>query len=626
MSARDIAAERRQIDEAVAGMTVCSMFEGRVRQDPDAVALRWKARGAWQELTWGEYGERVREATLGLHAIGFEKGEFALIMARNRPEHMIADLAVTHCGGTAVTLYNTLAPEQIEYIASHCGGAVAVLEDGAFLERFLQIRDRLPGLRRVVLLEPVAGAPADWCITWDELTAIGRSELAAKPDLFEGLWRSVQPQDLCALIYTSGTTGPPKGVMYTHRNVTWTCESSRLTSGYAAGYRWISYLPLAHVAERFATHWGGIYFGSEVSLCPDPAQLLEHLLDVRPTVFVGVPRVWEKFAAAIRAGLNQEPEGPRREMVRGALAAQAEVARHRERDEEPPPELAARAAAAAPVLRAIRAKVGLDRCEVPITSTAPIPVDVKEFFASLDMPLIEVWGMSELTGPATSVRRGQVRMRTVGATLDGVEGRIADDGELLMRGGNVMAGYYRDPEMTAAAIDDEGWMHSGDVGSVDERGEFQILDRKKELIITSSGKNISPANIEALLKHHPLIGQACVIGDGRHYLTALLVLDQEVVPAWARAHGIENPSAETLATDPILLEEVGRAVGEVNRHLSRIESIKKFRVLPVEWTVDSEELTPTLKMKRRVVNEKYRAEIDAMYAEAPASEGEATPA
>jgi long-chain acyl-CoA synthetase len=623
---RDVLAERQEIDRAVEGETVCTFFERRVSQEPDAVALRWKRDGAWQELTWRQYRDRVREATLGLHAFGFKKGEMGLIMARNRPEHLVADLAVVHAGGTGITVYNTLAPEQVEYLANHSEATVAILEDAGFLGKFLAIRDRLPHLRKVVVMEPVADAPEDWALTWDDLVAMGRSEQAAQPDLFERLWRAVQPEDLVALIYTSGTTGPPKGVTYSHRNVVWTLESARRTSEYRSGERWISYLPLAHVAERFATHWGGIAYGSEVTLCPDATQLVEYLLAVRPDVFVGVPRVWEKFATAIRAGVAAEPDEQKRGLVQQAMATELELVRHRERGEEPPAELAARGEAMKPVLAAVRGKLGLDRCRYAITSTAPLPVNIEEFFASLGMPLYQVWGQSEVTGPATAIRPGQLRLGTVGEVLDGVEMKLDEDGEILLRAPSVMVGYYKEPEKTTETVDAEGWIHTGDVGTIDEDGFLRIVDRKKELIITSSGKNISPANIEALLKHHPLIGQACVVGERRNYLTALLVLDHEVAPAWARGRGVDAGSTAELATNSIVLEEAQKAVDAANAHLSRIEQVKKFRVLPVEWTVESEELTPTLKMKRRVVNEKYAPVVEEMYTEpdaetTPASQG-----
>jgi long-chain acyl-CoA synthetase len=613
---RDIAAERAAIDRAVAGKTVPSVFKEVAERYPDADALKWRAAEGWQALTWAQYREQVREATMGLRRLGFQSGEFGLIMARNRGEHLIADLAITHAAGSSVSIYNTLAPEQVAYIAGHCAAAVAFVEDQAFLEKFLAVRDQLPHLRQVVLLEGDAGDD-DWVITWQALLEIGRWGADADPGAFDASWQRVRPEDIVSLIYTSGTTGAPKGVTYTHNKVLWTLESGRQLAEYTPGERWISYLPLAHIAERFATHWGGIYNVGVNHLVPDPMQLLPALLDVRPHIFVGVPRVWEKFQTGIRLGIAAEPDEQRRQLVEAAMATGRQMVELEQRGETPPPELAARAEAMAPVLAAIRARIGLDQCRIAYTSTAPTPLDVLLYFAALGLPLVEVWGMSELTGPATANRPECIKLGTVGPTLPGVEAKLAEDGELLIRGGNVMPAYYKDPERTAETFDEEGWLHTGDVATVDADGYYRIVDRKKELIITSSGKNISPANVEALLKHHPLIGQAIAVGDGHQFVAALIVLDQEVVPIWAKARGIPVGAIAELAAHPEVVAEVRRGVEEASSHLSRIEQVKRFTILPTEWTAESEELTPTLKLKRRVINTKYRREIEGMYAAEP---------
>jgi len=614
---RDAVTERREIDMAVDGRTIPSVFLDTATAHPDRVAIRWKGPDGFRSLTWAAYRQAVRTATLGLRSIGFQKGEFGLIMARNRPEHVIADLAIVHAGGTAVSVYNTLAADQIRYIAEHSEATVAFVEDAAFLERWAEIRSQLPKLRRIVVMEPVASATAD--LTWAELMAAGEEEERRDGGAFDRLWKAVKAEDIVALIYTSGTTGPPKGVMYTHRNILWTLESTDRVLAAEVGHTTISYLPLSHVSERFGSHWRGIYSAIEVNYCPEISQLLPYLLEVRPTAFVGVPRVWEKFYAAINAGLAAEPDEARRNAINGAIAAGRTLAPFVLRGESLPPELAELAQRIAPVQLAIKAKLGLDNCRYAYTSTAPMPVDVMEFFAAIGLPLIEVWGMSELTGPATSNSPGAMKLGTVGPTLPGVEARLEEDGELLIRGGNVMAGYYKDAQKTAETVDGEGWLRTGDVAEVDEDGFYRIVDRKKELIITSSGKNISPANLEGLMKHHPLIGQAIAIGDGHSYLTALIVLDSEVAPGWARGHGITESSAAALATHPEIVAEVQRGLADVNRQVSRIEGIKRFTILPVEWTAESEELTPTLKLKRRVIHQRYAAEIAGMYDESSPS-------
>lgn len=612
---RDIVAERSEIDESVAGRTVCSVFAERVAADPDEDALKWPdSDGSWHALTWSGYRDRVRDLTLALRAAGFGKGQFALIMARNIPEHLVADLAIVHAGGTAITAYNTLAPEQIQYLAQHSEATIAFVEDQDFLDKFLAIRDQLPLLRRVVLMK--GESPSDWVVRWDDLLTEGAAAAARSPEAFDESWKSVSPLDLAALIYTSGTTGPPKGVMYTHRNVVWTLEAFH-RAGPLTHETLLSYLPLAHVAERYTSHWGGIFRGDLTYLCPDPTLLAPALAEAHPTLFVGVPRVWEKFQAAIMAGLAADPDAGRRAAVEGAIAAGRKLVALQQAGVEPPPELIAGVDRAQPVFAALRGKLGLDKCHFACTSTAPLPGDVMEFFAAIGLPLFEVWGMSELTGPATAIPLDGFRIGSVGVSLPGVEVKLAEDGEVLVRGGNVTPGYYRDPQRTKEAIDAEGWMHTGDIGTVDENGYFKIVDRKKELIITSGGKNISPALLEGLMKHHPLIGQAVAIGDGRRFVGALIVLDQEVAPQWARAHGITASSTAELSSHPAVVEEIGRGLAEANEHVSRSEAIKRFVILPAEWTAESEELTPTLKLRRRVIERKYTPEIEAMYGAPP---------
>jgi len=612
---RDIAAERAEIDNAVAGRTICGVFAERVASDSGQTALRWQEDGARRSLTWAEYRVRVRDLTLALRAYGFGKGQFGLIMARNVPKHLIADLAIIHAGGAAITAYNTLASEQILYLANHSEATIAFVEDAGFLVKFLAIRDNVPNMKRVVLMK--GEPPSDWVIRWDDLLRQGQAASELDPIAFDESWKAVSPNDLAALIYTSGTTGPSKGVMYTHTNVVWTLDSMHRVVPLSRE-RLLSYLPLAHVVERFISHWGGILRGDVTYLCPDPAQLAPALAEAHPTFFAGVPRVWEKFRAVIMAGVAADPDASRRGAVEGAIGAGRKLVALQQAGQQAPPELLAAVERAQPVFAALRGKLGLDQCHLAGTGTAPLPRDVMEFFAAIGLPLFEVWGMSELTGPATAIPMDGFRMGSVGVPLPGVEVKLADDGELLVRGGNVTPGYYRDPERTREAIDGEGWMHTGDIGTVDENGYFRIVDRKKELIITSGGKNISPALLEGLMKHHPLIGQAVAIGDGRRFVCALIVLDQEAAPQWARARGIASASPTELSSHSEVIAQISKGIAEANARVSRVESIKRFTILPAEWTAESEELTPTLKLRRRVIERKYAAAIEAMYGAPPA--------
>ena len=607
----DVIAERSDIDSAVSGKTICTIFADAERRWGERPALRWKRNGDWHTLDWHGYRGEVAAITMALRELGFGTGQFALIMARNVPEHMIADLGIVHAGGSAISVYNTLAPEQIQYVANHSEATVAFVEDEAFLAKFLEIRSSTPNLRHIVLIH---GEPPEGVMTWDALVASGREAYARDPSAFERSWRAVGPEDTVSLIYTSGTTGPPKGVTYSHYNILWTMESSRRLLRYDQDTL-VSYLPLAHVAERFTSQWNGIYVGHEVYLCPDPAQLLPYLLEARPTVFVGVPRVWEKLMSGIQAGLEAEPDETKRAMARGALAAAQQAYRLHARGEVVPDELAAVVERAQPLFVLLRSKVGLDRSRLSITSTAPTRPEVHEFWAALGMPLYEVWGMSELTGPATAVPIDDHKAPSIGVPLPGVEVRLGEDGEILVRGGNVMVGYYREPGKTAETIDADGWVHSGDIGTLGADGHFRIVDRKKELIITSSGKNISPANLESVAKSSPIIGQAVAIGDGRKFISVLVVLDPQVAPLWAKAQGIEAGSLAELADRPATIAEVRRALTIANTHLSRVESFKRFTILPTEWSPESEELTPTMKLKRRVIESKYRPQIEAMYAD-----------
>jgi len=610
----DLQALRGEMDRAIAGRTLCSAFAETVASRPDAPALRWKdAGGAWQTLTWRQYRERVRDMTLALRDLGLGRGDFALIQTRNRPEHVIVDLAILHAGATPVSLYNSLSPEQIEYIAGHCEARVAIVEDGAFLARFHQVHARLPRLQHLVVVEPEA-AVGENALAWSDLMARG-AQLASKDDgAFDASWKAVKPDDLVTLVYTSGTTGPPKGVMDTHRALHWMIESYRRLETPPVEARAISYLPLAHAAERTVTHWAGILLGTQTYFCPDPTKLLEMLRDVRPTRFLGVPRVWEKLYAGILAGIASQADEGMRAMVHGAIAAGVERVRLEQGGQQVPPELAARVQAAEPIFAGIRARIGLDCAERTAAGAAPSSREVLEFFHAIGIPVLEGWGMSELGCVGTSHPPGGTRIGKVGRAMPGVELRIAEDGELLYRAPNVMKGYYKDPEKTAEAVDADGWLHTGDIATIDDEGYVAIVDRKKELIITAGGKNISPANLEAALVRHPLVGQAIAIGDRRPYVTALLVLDPEVAPAWARARGIAAATLRDLASHPDVLVEIDRAVAAANEHFSRVEQIKRHTVLSDEWTATTGELTPTMKLKRRVIHAKYADAIERMYA------------
>jgi long-chain acyl-CoA synthetase len=613
MSEDAVEVERRQIEQEVRGRTLCDLLAEHAAGHGDAPAMSWKRDGAWQTLSWRQCRERVAEVAMGLASLGVGRGDFVAIMAANRPEHVLADQAAVHAGATPTSFYYTLAPDQIRYVAGHCEAKVAVLEDRDMLKRWQELRDELPALRHLVLLDGAEAGDGPGVLGWDELVRRGREALAADRAGFEELRGRVGPEDNATLLYTSGTTGPPKGVLLTHHNLLYQCAALERLAGLGAEGSSVSYLPLAHIAERVLSIYIPLALRTHVWFCPEPTQAVEYVREARPTLFFGVPRVWEKVRAGIQAKLAAEESERKRKIAQRAVETGLEVVRRAQRGQPVPLGLRARHAVLERlVLAKIRHAIGLDRCTFASSAASPLAVDVAEFFAALGLPLVEVYGMTETTGVATGNRPGKVKIGTVGPALAGVEVRLASDGEVLVRGPVNTPGYFRQPETTAELIDAEGWLRTGDVGELDGDGYLKIVDRKKELIITSSGKNLSPANIEGLLKEHPLIGQALVYGDERPYVVALIVLDHELAPAWAAGNGVPGDLAALAASDEVLAE-VRLAVDAANQRLARIEQVKRFEVLPVEWTAESEELTPTLKLRRRIVHAKYAERIDALY-------------
>jgi long-subunit acyl-CoA synthetase (AMP-forming) len=446
---------------------------------------------------------------------------------------------------------------------------------------------------------------------------VALSEIEAAGAGFDGATTAatVGPEDILTLIYTSGTTGPPKGVQLSHRGIMVTARGTHEIIDFPIGARVISWLPAAHIAERMAHHYIPIVYAGTITCCPNPREVVSFLPQVRPTWFFAVPRIWEKLKAgleAMQAGLPEEQRAP----IQAALAAATERVRLRQRGEPVPPDLDAKVAQAdEQIFSKLRQMLGLDQTAAVHVGAAPTPVEVIEFFHAIGIELGELWGMSETCGYGTCNRPGAVRIGTVGPADPGVELKLAEDGELLIRGEFVMAGYRNDPVRTAEAIDPDGWLHTGDIGQIDEHGHVRIVDRKKEIIINAAGKNMSPANIEAQIKTaSPLIGQAVCIGDRRPYNTALLVLDADFAPQWAAQQGLRDKTFEQLASEPAVIAAVQAGVEQGNSHLARVEQIKKFTIVPGDWLPGGDELTPTMKLKRKPIAAKYQAEIEAMYA------------
>jgi long-chain acyl-CoA synthetase len=609
----DVGDERREIERLVEGRTVLDLMARTVAAYGDRPAYSDQADGreTWRTLTWSELHETGRHLAAALIARGVERGASVAIMATNRIEHVVTDHAALLAGGVPLSVYNTLSPEQISYIAGHAAPQAVFLETVDHLERWRAALAEVASIRLVVGIGE-ARLDDERFVAWDDLVAEGRD---LPPEAVDDRSGAVRPEDPATVLYTSGTTGDPKGVVLSHANVVYECETTLRRNGADPGNVTLSYLPYAHIAERVLSMYLPPHFGDwHVHLVADPALLVPALVDVRPTQFFGVPRVWEKIRAGLTGILAQEPDPQRKAAIEGAMAVGVEYVESLQIGERTSPGLQQRYDAAdAAVLTPIKARLGLDRVTWAGSASAPMPVEVARFFAGLGLAINDIYGMTETCGAATACGPGKFRLGTVGTALPGIELRIAEDGEVLMRGPIMTSGYHRRPDATAALLDLQGWVHSGDIGAIDDDGFLSIVDRKKELIITSAGKNVSPSNIESLLKESPVVGHALAFGDNRPYVVAVLTLDGEVAPAVARAQGIEFTDLADLAAKPAIRAMVQAAVDAANARLSRPEQVKAFELLPTEWTAESEELTPTLKLKRRVVHAKYADVIDRLY-------------
>jgi long-chain acyl-CoA synthetase len=578
---------------ALSAGTLCEAFQMTAAEKADTLALKLKDSDF--EASFAEYADTVRKRAAGLAALGVGHGDTVGFMLTNRPGFFLTDCAAMHLGATCFSVYNTSSPEQIEYVVADAANRVIGTEQ-EFLDRVLEVRERVDTLEHVVVID---GEAPEGTISVEALEEMG------DPDFdFEAAWRAVEPDDVLCLIYTSGTTGPPKGVQLTHDNLISGWRAGDEVFSPSPGTRIISYLPSAHVADRYSCLYPQMLYGASVYCCPDVRQMIAYSIEVRPTIFAGVPRVFEKLKAALEVGMAAEADEGKREATERAM----EVGRRRVeayKGGEVPADLQAEwERADEQVFSKIRAMLGLDEVEWFGVSAAPTPPEVIEFFLAIGIEICELWGMSEASATVTLNPPGRVRIGTVGPPLPGVEVKLAEDGEVMVRGPIVMKGYRNMPEKTAEALTEDGWLLTGDVGEFDGEGYLKIVDRKKELIINAAGKNMSPAAIEAKLKaESPLIAQAVAIGDRRPYNVALIVLDPETLAARGAAPG-----------DPEIAAEIERTVQSANDRLARVEQIKRYRVLEEEWEPGGDELTPTLKLKRRPIAAKYAEQIEELYA------------
>ncbi len=593
----------RTADEVRRANSFCELFQHTAASHPDRVALR--TAGGDVSMTWAQYAARVRDIAAGLTALGVRRGDTVAMMLTNRPEFNLADAAVYHLGAVPFSIYNTSPAEQINYLFTNAENRVVICE-----QQYLDVLDRArigTSVRHVV------------CVDADPTGAMSLAELerAGEPGFdFDAVWRAVQPDDVLVLIYTSGTTGPPKGVELTHANMLSNIAGLLEIAVLDERDRLLSYLPDAHLINRYVTHYVPAVSGGSVTTVADRKALITALTEVRPTLFVAVPLFWYKIQRALEAALA-ERGGATGRLARWAVNAGARKGRAQSESGRVPARTRVQAAIADRLaLGRMRRGIGLDQVRLAITGAAPIAAETLAFLLGLGLPVCEVWGMSELSAAATMNRPDDIRVGTVGKPMAEIELRLADDGELLARGPGLMKRYHNDPQKTAEAIDDDGWMHTGDVGTIDRDGYVRIVDRKKELIINSAGKNMSPSNIENhVIAVCPLVGSVVAIGDARPFVVALIALDPDAAAAYAKRLGID-PSPAALAAHPDVRAAVQAGVDAANAKLSRVEQIKYFRILPTFWEPSGDELTPTGKLKRRPIIEKYGTEIEQLYANA----------
>lgn len=622
-----------ELIESLEGKTTLDHFFATAQRVPERIALRAKtddgdestdkfgtytletddAQNTWREYTWNEYKELSLKFSSALTDLGVIPDERIMLLLRNVPAFHIADVGTMCHGATPVSIYHSSSPDQIKYLIGHSGASVIVVEHPAFAERIAEIANDVPGLKHLILVEDpktlsqsVAGKLANIEVHYFK----DLLENAKATSVEEALSSTTQ-DDLATIIYTSGTTGTPKGVALTQRNISATVESLFQTVKLdIEGYKVVSYLPMAHVAERMVSHYIGMRFGWTLTCCPDATLVSQYLGPTKPDALFAVPRIWEKAFATINAFVAEDvKEDFNKALIKGSELQDKKAAGMKIEQSE----LDAFAEVDAKLLAPWRQLLGLDNCKVAVSGAAPLPVEILTFFRGLGIPVSEIYGLSETCGPLTWSPNAQ-RNGFVGEPIPGEEVALGDDGEVLVRGANVFGGYLNDEEKTKEAIDEDGWFHTGDIG-IFEDGQLKIVDRKKELIITAGGKNVSPANLEAHLKTSPYIFNACVVGDGKKYLGVIVALDPEALQFFAGMNGISGEAASfaELSKHEGIRAEVEKAVEMANSHVSSAESIRKFVILDHEWIQDSDVLTPTMKLKRRVVVDKYADEIASMF-------------
>jgi long-subunit acyl-CoA synthetase (AMP-forming) len=582
--------------------SLCAAFQRTAAENPDKIALRTVGDGV--TITYREYAARTEAIAGGLAAAGIGDGDVVALMLTNRPETHLADTAAMHLGGAPFSIYATCPVDDVKWLLEQSGSKL-VFTEPAFAERVVAAAAQLTPAPSVVMVEGTAPGAR----------TLADLEATPAPDGFdfEATWKAITPAHPITLIYTSGTTGLPKGVTHSHASILAGCRNLNAVNPVSPDGRVMSFLPMAHIAERFISHYSSMCFGYTITTVPDPKQAGAALADARPTRLFSVPRIYEKLYGALTGVIASEADPDQRKAMEWAVDTGLRKVRAEQAGEPVPDDLLAEYAKADDlVLSKLRQKVGLDAVEWPSVGAAPTPYAVLEFFHAIGVPIQELWGMSEIL-LVTLNPPEKVKLGTVGPARPGVGMKLAEDGEILINGPTLMMGYKDRPDLTAEAVVD-GWMHTGDIGEIDADGYLKIVDRKKELIINSAGKNMAPSKIESELKQGTtLIGQAICIGDARLYNVALLTLDPDAATAWAAKHGMAAASTSEIAADPRVQAEVAAGVARANERLARVEQIKTYKLLDSEWLPGGDELTPTNKLRRKPIEKKYAAEIETLY-------------
>ena len=604
----------------VAGDTLPAMFWNAVAMRGERTLFRQKKFGLWQSLSWNEVGVIVREAGLGLVELGFDVGETASILGNTRQEWLLSDLAVLSCGGISSGIYPTDAASQVEYLTGDSNSVLIFVEDDEQLDKVLEVRERLPLLRRIVVweMEGLRELDDEQVISFEQLRELGRArEARMGREAAQAEWQARiaarRPEELAILIYTSGTTGKPKGAMLSHANLISAVRSFNRATAQNEEDERMCFLPLCHVAERSSGAYFSLYTGTKLNFVENPETIPENVREIAPTVFGAVPRVWEKFYSGVSIALK-ESNAFEQWAYRVAIGIGLEKVRRYEAGETIGGGLdLAHWLARTLVLNNVRKMIGIHRSRILITGAAPISPDLVRWYMALGVPMLEVWGMTETGSVAVGTPVERIKPGSIGIANAPNEVRLSDEGEILVRGPNVFMGYLNQPQKTAETIDAEGWLHTGDVGNVDADGYFRISDRLKDIIITAGGKNVTPSEIENQLKFSPYVTDAVVIGDQKPYLVCLVMIDQDNVEKFAQDHDVPFSDYASLTRTQEVQKLIGDEIERVNKQFARVEQIKKFRLIDRKLGAEDEELTPTMKLKRKLVSQKYADLIDAMY-------------